>query len=68
VDASEPRKRGVAIATYFMAFDLGMGSGSLVWGFVLQHGGFLWIYSLSAGVATLAALAVKLRGSVSIAP
>lgn len=39
-----PNRRGAANGTFFSAFDLGIGSGSILWGVVAQHWGYSTMY------------------------
>jgi len=40
----EPRRRGGANATFFIGFDLGIGLGAVIWGFVAQMLGYQAVY------------------------
>lgn len=51
-----PDRRGAANATFFAAIDVGMGAGSIVWGFVSQNAGFPIIYFLSTAIVIIPAL------------
>lgn len=53
VDSVSEEGRGAAMGTFTAAFDLGIGMGSIVLGFVLQYFGFQVMYSLS-GLIVLA--------------
>ncbi|MDI6710391.1 MAG: MFS transporter [Thermoanaerobacterales bacterium] len=59
VAACAPTRRGAAQATFTSSFDLGIGSGAVLLGFLAQFAGYQWMYMASAGVA-LAGLAVYL--------
>lgn len=37
-------RRGAATGTYFMAFDLGLGLGAVLWGFMAEKGGYSLMY------------------------
>lgn len=39
-----PHRRGAATGTYFMAFDLGLGLGAVLWGFMAEKGGYSLMY------------------------
>lgn len=62
VDRAAPHRRGAAMGTFSTAMDLGIGLGSLIWGFVAQGIGYQGMYVGSSGVA-LVALAVFLVGN-----
>jgi MFS family permease len=53
VDSVSEEGRGAAMGTFTAAFDLGIGMGSIILGFVLQYFGFQVMYSL-AGLIVLA--------------
>ena len=55
VDRVPPTERGAAMGTFTAAFDLGIGVGSVLWGFVLQYGGFGLLYA-TAGLLPIAGL------------
>ena len=40
IDRSDPQRRGAAMATYSLGYQLGFGSGSLVWGILVSAAGF----------------------------
>jgi predicted MFS family arabinose efflux permease len=48
VDSVSEKGRGAAMGTFTAAFDLGIGMGSIILGFVLQYFGFQVMYSISA--------------------
>ncbi len=48
VDSVSEEGRGAAMGTFTAAFDLGIGMGSIILGFVLQYFGFQVMYSISA--------------------
>jgi len=52
VDSVSEKGRGAAMGTFTAAFDLGIGMGSIILGFVLQYFGFKVMYSL-AGLIVL---------------
>lgn len=54
INTTPPRKRGMANATYFSAFDLGVGLGAITFGLVAQYIDYSSIYWMSAGSAFLA--------------
>jgi MFS family permease len=45
---SPPERRGAASATYNISIDLGMGSGALVWGIVINSMGFPTVFTCCA--------------------
>lgn len=53
VDRVSEKGRGAAMGTFTAAFDLGIGTGSIILGLVLQYFGFQVMYSLS-GLIVLA--------------
>jgi len=53
IDSVSEKERGSAMGTFTAAFDLGIGMGSIILGFVLQYFGFQVMYSLS-GMIVLA--------------
>lgn len=48
VDRVPPTERGAAMGTFTAAFDLGIGIGSVLWGFVLQFTSFSVLYATAA--------------------
>jgi MFS family permease len=56
VDRAPRERRGAAMGTFSMAMDLGIGTGSFLWGFIADKAGFEKMYLASAGVAAFAAL------------
>jgi predicted MFS family arabinose efflux permease len=40
IDRADSQRRGAAMATYSLGYQLGFGLGSLVWGFVIRAAGF----------------------------
>jgi MFS family permease len=44
------RRRGVAMATFFLFIDTGMGAGALLWGRLIDLFGFEIVYSVSAAL------------------
>ncbi|MHB1134947.1 MAG: MFS transporter [Chloroflexota bacterium] len=62
VDRAPAQRRGAAMGTFSAAMDLGIGGGSVLWGFVAQAAGYQTMYLASGGVALLA-LAVYLVGA-----
>jgi len=48
VDSVSEEGRGAAMGTFSASFDLGIGMGSIILGFVLQYFGFQVMYSISA--------------------
>ncbi|GAB6172093.1 MFS transporter [Paradesulfitobacterium aromaticivorans] len=49
-----PERRGAAVGTYFTAFDIGVGLGSVVWGIVADAAGYSMMYLLNVIPAVLA--------------
>lgn len=62
VEGVAPQRRGAANATFFIAFDLGIGIGAMLWGVVAAQWGYPAVYAASAGAA-LAGLAIYMRYS-----
>lgn len=48
-----PGRRGAANATFLSSLDIGMGGGSIVWGFVSEYVGFSSIYYGAAAVSLI---------------
>ncbi|MCR4436932.1 MAG: MFS transporter [Clostridiales bacterium] len=48
-----PDRRGAANATFFSSMDIGMGVGSIMWGFIAQNMGFRYIYLGSAACVVI---------------
>ncbi|HEX3247089.1 MAG TPA: MFS transporter [Chloroflexota bacterium] len=66
IDRSPPQRRGAALATYTMGFQLGSGVGAVVFGFVIQYLGYHVMYQLSlipVAAALIATLLVWRRQS-----
>jgi MFS family permease len=55
IDRSRPDRRGAAMATYSMAFQLAQGGGALLWGVLIEAIGYPAMY-LAAALAPAAAL------------
>ena len=53
IDLVEPERRGVATATYYNAFDIGIGSGSILLGAVAAVTNYSTMYLLSGGFFVL---------------
>jgi len=62
VDRAPASRRGAAMGTYSAAMDLGIGIGSIIWGFVAQVAGFEVMY-VASGCFALLALAAFLAGT-----
>lgn len=60
IDRSDPGRRGVAMASYSMAFQVGMGFGAAIWGTIIELAGYRQMYA-STLVAILVALALTIR-------
>lgn len=56
INSTPIRKRGMANATYFSAFDLGVGLGAITFGLVAQYADYSSIYWISAGSGVLSLL------------
>lgn len=56
INSTPIRKRGMANATYFSAFDLGVGLGAITFGLVAQYADYSSIYWISAGSGALSLL------------
>lgn len=54
INTTPPEKRGMANATFFSAFDLGVGLGAMTFGLVAEFIGYSSIYWISATSAALA--------------
>jgi len=53
-------KRGSANATYFCAFDIGMGVGSALWGFVIDYMGGYSVAFTGAGICCMIAIVMSI--------
>lgn len=53
INTTPPRKRGMANATFFSAFDLGVGLGAMTFGLVAQYADYNMIYWVSAASGCL---------------
>lgn len=51
---ARPERRGVANASFFTAFDLGIGLGSIVLGWVSQYTGYQVLFTVCAGSVAVA--------------
>jgi MFS family permease len=58
-DRAAPERRGAAMATYTMGFQLGSGLGAVVWGTTIEHFGYHVMYACTF-VPVLAAIALAL--------
>lgn len=67
VRRASPERRGAANATFYFAFDAGIGTGAAVWGSIIDWLGFAASFRIAgAGFAVLAAAAVlAFRGTGS---
>jgi MFS family permease len=61
INSVSTNKRGGANATYWTAFDMGVASGSVVWGLVASTFGYSLIFKLSV-IPALAAIAIYFAG------
>jgi predicted MFS family arabinose efflux permease len=48
IDRVEPQRRGVATATFYNAFDIGIGTGAMVLGLVASHTNYATMYLVSS--------------------
>src|SRR5699024_11029448 len=53
INTTPPEKRGMANATFFSAFDLGVGLGAMTFGLVAQYADYNMIYWVSAASGCL---------------
>ncbi len=66
-----PERRGAASALFTASMDLGMGTGSILWGAISQKHGFTTVYLICAGCAAVSAgvymflISRKQHGAVS---
>lgn len=58
---ARPERRGVATAAFFMAFDLGIGLGSIVLGWISEQAGYGTLFAVSAVSVAVALLLFALR-------
>jgi len=63
-DHAAPARRGAAMGTYTTAFDLGIGAGAALWGWVIGALGFRSMFAISAGMCVIA-LVVLAAGSMA---
>lgn len=56
LDRVSPTQRGAALGTFFAAFDLGIGAGSIAWGIVAQNSSFGTMFGFASITPVLAAL------------
>lgn len=61
-----PNRRGAANATFFTAFDLGIGAGAIVWGYVSKILGYSQMYLIAALPAALALVIYLLQNKRDI--
>ncbi|MFC1919929.1 MFS transporter [Chloroflexota bacterium] len=54
VDSAPQESRGVAMGTFAASMDVGIGVGSLLWGFISREWGFGTMYVAAGGMALLA--------------
>jgi MFS family permease len=59
---TSPARRAATFGSSLMAFDTGIGTGSTVLGFIIEHGGFTPAFLVAAGVAVFA-IPIFLAGS-----
>jgi MFS family permease len=60
IDRSRPERRGAAMATYSLAFQIAAGGGGLVWGTLIETLGYQEMY-LTAALAPLLGLLLLIR-------
>jgi MFS family permease len=53
MDGVDPRRRGAAFGGILAAFDTGVGSGSIVLGWLISHAGFRAAFAVAAALAAL---------------
>lgn len=56
VDQAPADRKGMANATFFSFFDLGVGMGAIIFGWVASHFGYAFIYMIAAGSVMFALL------------
>jgi MFS family permease len=63
IDRATPARRGAALATYTMGFQIGSGLGSALWGNVIQYFGYVTMFlsCLAPLIASLVMLIVMFR-------
>jgi predicted MFS family arabinose efflux permease len=66
IDRAPPARRGAAMATYSLAFQLGFGSGGLLWGTLVDTTGYEVMY-VAAAVAPLLGLGLLARSWRAVA-
>jgi len=62
IDFSPPDRRGASMATYTMAFQLGGGFGSALWGVIIEVTGYRTMYALTLVPAGLALILTPVIG------
>jgi MFS family permease len=67
IDRAAPHRRGAALATYTMGFQIGSGIGSAMWGNVIQFVGYQAMY-LGCAVPLVLGLALLLRMPAAVKP
>ena len=67
VDLSPPERRGAAMGTFFMAFELGIGLGAVLMGLVAQATSYRDMYLIAAVAPAAAAAALYVNGRVKAA-
>lgn len=69
IDRAHPRRLGAAMATYTLGFQLAIGAGAALWGFVIDAIGYPAPYLLGIVVqAALLLVLVAFRGSLGAPP
>lgn len=66
VDRTEVASRGAAMGTFSAAFDLGIGLGSVLLGYILQWGGFTAMYLTAAGVVLLGLIGFSIKARFTL--
>ncbi|MHB1418452.1 MAG: MFS transporter [Bacillota bacterium] len=67
VTRAAPERRGAANATFFSAFDLGIGVGAFALGFIAQQLGFTGMYLIAAALGSIGLVIYALTGRKSFA-
>jgi len=60
IKASPPHRFGPANALFFLLFDLGIGAGVILWGFIVDISGFLFVFVGGAAAAVISYLVALL--------
>lgn len=60
VRLENPERKGIAIATYYAGYDVGIGVGALIWGMLIEHWGYDIVF-LMAILFMTAAMLISLK-------